>query len=210
MSLESLWQFLSAHAYAVVLVGTFVDATGIPFPGRLLLVTAGGLAAAGDVSAALLIAVAMVGAMLGDHVWYAIGLLGSGRFVALYCRLLPYGGSGCAERAREYLKRFGPAAVIIGRFVAGVRILVTPLAAESGMPYARYVVCDVIGALLWCSLWILIGFAIGDRWLAWQGEHGKEATGLLVAMGGAAMLVTTLGSWLWLRRQGQQAHPPSS
>jgi membrane protein DedA with SNARE-associated domain len=201
ISLDAMWQLFAGHAYAVVLVGTFVDATGTPFPGRLLLIAAGGLAATGAVSPVLLIAMAIVGTVLGDHVWYVIGRLGGDRFVKLYCRLMPFVGTECADRAREYLRRFGPAAVIIARFVAGVRVLVTPLAAESGMPYLRYAVSDVIGACMWCSLWVLVGFAIGDRWLVWQEQFGKEMMATMLGGVVAAMLVATLTYRLWLRRQ---------
>ena len=42
--------------------------------------------------------------------------------------------------------------MIVGRFMTGVRIVVTPLAAESGMPYLRYVAFDVLGAGLLLTL----------------------------------------------------------
>jgi membrane protein DedA with SNARE-associated domain len=204
ISVDALAEFLRSHAYFVVLVGTFVDATGTPFPGRLLLITAGGLAATGGVGPTPLIALATVGAVLGDHVWYVAGRLAGGRVVQLYCRLRFFGTTGCADRARTFVKRFGPAAVIVGRFVAGVRVLVTPLAAESGMPYLRYVACDAIGAALWCSLWVLLGFALGDQWAAWQDEHGKET---IVALLGAGAVVALSGAFayrLWERRRSRR------
>ncbi len=186
ISVDTLWAFLVTHAYLVVFFGTLIDATGTPFPGRLLLITAGGLAATGSVSPVPLIALAITGAVLGDHVWYLAGRLSGGRLTRLYCRFVMFGAPGCADRARAYLARFGPAAVIVGRFVAGVRILVTPLAAESGMPYLRYVVFDVVGASLWCSLWVLVGFVLGDQWMNAQGD-GKET---LLAVLGAGSLIT--------------------
>ena len=151
-----------------------------------MLITAGGLAATGNLSVVALIALAIAGAVLGDHLWYLAGRLSGGRVTGMYCRFVMFGARGCEERARAYLARFGPAAIIVGRFMAGVRIVVTPLAAESGMPYLRYVVCDVLGATLWCSLWVLVGFGLGDQWMTAEG-NGKE---VMLGVLGAGLILT--------------------
>jgi membrane protein DedA with SNARE-associated domain len=186
ISIDALLAILAHHAYLLVFVGTLIDATGTPFPGRLMLITVGGLAATGDLSVVALIALAIAGAVLGDHLWYLAGRLAGGRVTRLYCRFVMFGARGCEERARAYLARFGPAAIIVGRFMAGVRIVVTPLAAESGMPYLRYAVFDVLGATLWCSLWVLVGFGLGDQWMTPEGD-GKE---VMLGVLGAGLILT--------------------
>jgi membrane protein DedA with SNARE-associated domain len=206
ISLDALWGFLVSHAYLVVFFGTFIDATGTPFPGRLLLITAGGLAATGDTSPVPFIVVATTGAVLGDHVWYLVGRLGGGRVIRLYCRLM-FGGPGCVDRAKAYLKRFGPVAVIVSRFAAGVRILVTPITAESGMPYLRYLVCDATGAALWCSLWVLLGFVLGDQWVTWRDEHGPETMAAVLSAAGIMALGAAFAYRRWERRRSQRLQP---
>src|SRR5256885_4084672 len=42
-ALQPLGAWLLQHTYLVVFVGALIDATGIPFPGRLILVAAGAL-----------------------------------------------------------------------------------------------------------------------------------------------------------------------
>jgi membrane protein DedA with SNARE-associated domain len=184
---EPLLAFLVDHAYLVVFFGTLIDATGTPFPGRLLLITAGGLAATGSASLAPLVALATAGAVLGDHIWFIAGRLAGGRLIRFYCRYVLFGVPGCADRARRYLDRYGSAAVLVGRFMAGVRILVVPLAVERGMPYWRYAAFDVLGASLWCALWLVVGFALGDRWMAVWG-NGTQPLLAVVAAGGLITL----------------------
>src|SRR2546421_12107123 len=46
-ALQPLGAWLLQHTYLVVFVGALIDATGIPFPGRLILVAAGAFAARG-------------------------------------------------------------------------------------------------------------------------------------------------------------------
>jgi membrane protein DedA with SNARE-associated domain len=199
--LDSMWTFLVAHAYAVVFVGVLVDATGTPFPGRLLLITAGGIAATGGANVLLLICLAVVAALLGDHVWYLAGRLGGDRVVRLYCRVVLLGATPCVERAKAYFARFGPGVFIVGRFVAGVRIVVTPLAASSGMPYRRYVLYDAIGAAVWATVWILLGFLLGDQWIAWT-KDGGAATISAVLTGASVLAVAGAVAYrLWQRQR---------
>jgi membrane protein DedA with SNARE-associated domain len=201
MGPEGLWAFLVDHAYVAVFVGTIVDAIGVPFPGRLLLITAGGLAALGSADPALLIVLASTAAVTGDHLWYLVGRRGGDCLLRFYCRLLMLEATSCADRARSYLVRFGPAAFIVGRFVAGVRILLTPLAASSGMPYLRYLLCDSIGATVWVSLWILLGYFLGSRWLAWAEKPDVRALGAVVT-GGAVLTVALTVALRWRHRTG--------
>ncbi len=193
VSVESLWSFLVAHAYAVVFAVTLIDATGTPFPGRLLLIAAGSLAAAGKASITALIALAAIAAVLGDHVWYVAGRFGGERMLALYCRVVTLGSRRCVEKAKRCFERFGPAAIIVGRFVAGVRIFVTPIAATSGMPYLRYLAYDAVGAFVWAALWIVVGFVVGERWQAWTQEYGSTTVTVAMAGAGAAGLLGVVG-----------------
>ena len=94
ISIDALLAILVDHAYLLVFLGTLIDATGTPFPGRLILITAGGLAATGNVSAVALIALAVAGAVLGDHAWYLAGRLAGGRVTRLYCRFVVFGLPG--------------------------------------------------------------------------------------------------------------------
>jgi membrane protein DedA with SNARE-associated domain len=58
------------------------------------------------------------------------------------------------------------------------------------MPYRHYVVCAAIGAILWCSLWVLVGFVLGDQWMTVQGEHGKDT--LIAVLGAGSVIALAL------------------
>lgn len=203
MSFEALWSFLVAHVYIAIFLGTLIDAVGIPFPGRLMLITAGGIAALGSAAAPLLIALAATAALIGDHVWFIAGRLGGDRLLRLYCRLVMRETTSCVDRAKAFVARFGPASFVVGRFVAGIRILITPLAASSGMPYVRYLLFDAFGAGLWASVWVLVGYLLGAQWAAWEDRPGVGALGAVVSGGAVLTIALTLAVRWHLRR------PPS-
>jgi membrane protein DedA with SNARE-associated domain len=156
----------------------------------------------GSANVGVLIALASTAAVLGDHVWYVAGRLGGDRLLRFYCRVAMFGATSCVDKARAYFVRFGPAVFIIGRFVAGVRILITPLAASSGMPYLRYLIYDSSGAAVWATVWILVGYLIGDQWAAWTEKPGVAALGAIFSLGATLTVGLTL-AFRWWQRQRQ-------
>ena len=178
--LHPFFGWLVEHTYIVVFVGTVIDATGVPFPGRLVLAAAGAFAAAGDVNLIAVIALGALGAMLTDQVWYFAGWFDTRRLLRLYCRWTLSSGA-CVTRTSDYFRRFGAFTIIIGRYVAGVRVLAWPLARKSGVGYARFLLYDAAGAVLWTATWVLIGWLVGDRWESVVANVGGWMVAILIA-----------------------------
>src|SRR5215470_5271230 len=81
---DRLVVFLVPHLYLTVFAVSAIDAIGIPFPGRILLVLAGAFAAT-RVELAIAIAASALGSLVGDHVVFLAGARGGERLLALYC-----------------------------------------------------------------------------------------------------------------------------
>ena len=195
--IRPVWEFFGRHVYVVVFVSGVIDATGLPFPGRLFLIAAGALAggaAAASANVVVVIALGALGAIIGDHLWYLAGRRGGDRVLEIVCRVTLRSARRCREGARHYYDRFGAATIVVARFSAIVRIFATALAASSGLGYARFLVYDVVGAVLWTALWVLGGYVVGDHWQSLADRVGGVllvATALvLVAI--AAVLITRL------------------
>jgi membrane protein DedA with SNARE-associated domain len=185
--------WLTAHTYGVVFVATLIDATAIPFPGRILLAAAGAVAATGEVSAPAIIALGAAGVLITDHLWYFAGSLGGDRLLRLYC-WLTFSSPDCVRRTTDWLKRFGALTIVAGRFVAAVRLLAWPLARQHGVGYPTFLALDTVAALVWTSIWVGLGWFLGDRWA----NASTEARWVGVALGAIATLAI-LGFQLWRR-----------
>jgi membrane protein DedA with SNARE-associated domain len=188
MSPDAIEPYLVRHLYAVVFLATAIDSTGLPFPGRLLLVAAGALARGGaEVTKVVLVAAG--GAMLGDHALYLAGRLGGRRLLAFSCRWT-FASGRCASETRRYFQRWGPLTIVVGRFVAGVRLLATALAGSGAIPYWQFLLFDALGALIWTACFILLGYVFGARWRAVVERYGTVpiVVGLTVAGLGAVVL----------------------
>ncbi|GAA3930332.1 DedA family protein [Actinomadura viridis] len=66
------------------------------------------------------------------------------------------------DKAEYYFDRFGPArAVVLARFVPFVRTFLNPLAGMLGMRPRRFLLWNVIGAVLWTDTLFLLGHFLG-------------------------------------------------
>jgi membrane protein DedA with SNARE-associated domain len=192
--LQPSLDFLSAHLVAVVLVTSFIEAAGVPFPGRLTLIVAASLV--GNVRELLSVgAAATVGSRVGDHVPYAAGYLVGPRLLDFYCRFT-LGSERCVARTLAYFQRFGAAAVLIGRFSTTVRLLAAALSGCGHISYPRFLACDVIGTLAYAGAWITVGYLFGPQAIALLERYG--AARLLVLVIPAALLAV-LAYRVWRR-----------
>lgn len=189
--------FLTDNLYPIVFIAAMIDATGVPFPGRLLVITAGALAVNGP-EATWVVLLAAAGALVGDHTLYLLGRLGGDKVLSLYCRWT-MGSSRCIEKAQEYFGRFGGATIVIGRFVTGVRLFAAALAGSAGIRYSSFLFFDAIGALLWAGTFVLLGYFLGARAAQILGPYRN--TVLVIGIGLALVPPGLVAYRLWRRRR---------
>jgi membrane protein DedA with SNARE-associated domain len=159
--LSSHLDFLARHPFGVVFWSSLIEAAGIPFPSRVILILATAfLLSDGDL--VRLTIVATVGSVLGDHVPYLAGRLAGLRVLGLYCKL-SLGSERCVEKTLHYFARFGAAALLLSRLSTTVRIFASACAGCGRITYPRYLTLDTIGTLVYSAVWVLVGSFIGER-----------------------------------------------
>lgn len=167
--------FIADHGfwvYALLFAIVFAE-TGLvvtPFlPGDSLLFTVGALAARGSMNVWVIAALLIGAGILGDAVNYWIGKWigprvfkfdpSQGRAPTLLERLL---NRKHLDRAHAFYERYGGKAVVLGRFVPIVRTFVPFVAGAGAMTYSRFLVYNIIGAVLWVGVCIGAGYAFGN------------------------------------------------
>jgi membrane-associated protein len=129
---------------------------GFFLPGDSLLITAGILAAAGYLDIRLLIALSIVGAVIGDQVNYTVGRRLGGRLTRRNERFRSY-----LERAEKFYEDHGTKTVTIARFVPVIRTFAPAVAGAARMKYPRFVVYNIAGGVLWVLTTTLLGYVLG-------------------------------------------------
>jgi membrane protein DedA with SNARE-associated domain len=184
--------------YGVLFGMLLGENAGLPVPGETALLGAVMLATAGHLALPLVIGLAAAGAILGDCLGYVIGrrggravLLRPGRFVARRHRML--------HGAERFFARYGAAAVFVSRWVPCARYLTALTAGAAEMPWRRFMLFNVTGAIVWVSSLTAIAVHFGTA-----GAATVSGFGLVVAIGGAVL------AWaraLAARRQGVEPDP---
>ncbi len=158
--METLAPFLATYGYigiaAIVLLGNL----GFPVPEEAVVLFAGYLTWRGTLQLPLVLLVAVGSAVVGDNLGYWLGrrmgrslLLRYGRYVAITPRLI--------RKADRFFRDHGDQTVFLARFVAGLRFLAGPLAGAAGMPFPRFFLFNLGGAILWMSVVVGLGNLFG-------------------------------------------------
>jgi membrane-associated protein len=151
--------------YAILFLVVFAE-TGLvvtPFlPGDSLLFALGALAAidtSGTLSAPLAAALLSLAALLGNTANYSIGRwLGRSVFEGGYRFInVKY-----LQQTENYFARHGDATIMLSRFAPIIRTFAPFVAGVGRMPYRRFQLWNVLGALLWVNLFIWAGYLFGN------------------------------------------------
>ncbi|HSK59742.1 MAG TPA: DedA family protein [Actinomycetospora sp.] len=177
--------------YLTVLGIVGIESVGIPLPGEVVLVSATLMAIRPElaVSAVWVATAALVGAVVGDSIGYAIGRrYGIGLLRAAGRRFPKHFGPAHVGLAERAFARWGVLTVIVGRFIAILRILAGPLAGALKMPYRRFMPANLVGGVLWTVGTTAAVYGLGvaaETWLkrfSWAGLAVAVVIGLIVGL----------------------------
>ncbi|MGY0231360.1 DedA family protein [Longispora urticae] len=185
----------SPWIYVALFALAFLDGFFPVVPGETAVITAGVFAATGSPNLYGVIAVAAVGAFLGDHVSYAIGRTFGARMLS---RVKPDTRRHRAlTRAREAIDVRGGMILVVARYIPGGRTAVTLTMGSMGFPLRRFAFYDAFAALSWAVYSTLIGYFGG---LAFEQD---PLLGLLLGLGIAVSItaVTELVRFALARRR---------
>jgi undecaprenyl-diphosphatase len=185
---------LGHWSYLIFFLGAALECSaflGLLVPGESLVLVGGFFASLGLVDLKDLIVVVAIGAILGDSVGYELGrhlgrpwLIRYGRRVGIRAAHL--------DRAERFFARHGGKTVFIGRFIGFLRALAPFAAGSSRMPYRSFLMFNVLGAILWASSFVLLGYFFGQSW-----QLAERWIGRASAIVGGTLLVLFALIWVW-------------
>ncbi len=104
-------------------------------------------------------------------------------------------------RTRALFERLGVRAVIVGRFVPIVRALVPLMAGFTAMPRRRFVVVNIVGAVVWIALFMGAGYFLGGVPLV---EQNLELAIIIAVVVSSLPFPIELGREWWMRRRDRR------
>ena len=174
-----------------LLVGSLVfveDAlfVGFVIPGESAAVLGGVAASLGHVQLWVMVPLVVLAAILGDTVGYEVGRHFGPRILSINAlqkrrRRL--------DEARDFLRRRGGSAVLLGRFVAFFRAVMPALAGTSRMPYLKFLAYNAAGGLIWGTGFVLLGYLAGNSYAAIEQTVGRWAAVIVLTVAILAVVI---------------------
>ncbi|WP_433530706.1 DedA family protein [Micromonospora sp. CA-263727] len=195
--LDLVRQSLSSPWVYLLLFGlTTIDAILPMVPAEAAIITVTVLARGGEPNLLLVIVAALLGALAGDHLSYAIGRRGGAQRLARF----PVDSRRRAgsEWARRAVDRRGGMILAAARYVPGGRTAVTLTMGAICYPLRSFLFFDLLGAGSWALYCVLLGTFGG---LAFETDPLR---GILTGLG-LALVVTLLVELVrWLRHRARR------
>jgi membrane protein DedA with SNARE-associated domain len=189
--------------YGLVLLFVLIamESAGVPLPGETALITAGVLAARGDMDIVEVIVVAAAAAIIGDNVGYWVGRLGGRRLLERWeplerhaSRVLPW--------SERFFKRHGPKTIFLSRFFAVLRVTAAWLAGISRMHWWQFFFWNAAGGICWAVLVGLVSYYLGRAAAEAINRYGLVAGVVIVVL-----LVVGALVFRFVRRRMMEAEP---
>ncbi len=175
-------QIVDVLGYPSAGLGILIESAGVPFPGEALLLAAGAWAAARHHSLLLVIFFGFAGATAGADLGYYLGHRGGRPFVERFGNFFHIRPDHIAH-AEIFFARHGDKAVLVARFILGLRTWGSMLAGMARMPFWRFQIFSAIGGLVWATIVGTAGYVLGSN-LALVGTIIRD-----VGVGGLAIVV---------------------
>jgi len=193
---ELLRGALVHYGYWAVAALLLLEGAGLPLPGETILLLASFLAySEHELQLPWVIVVGTVASALGGEIGFALGQRGGRPLIERYRHVFSI-RSETVERGDRLFERYGAAAVFLGRFLFGMRVLASLLAGALHMPWRKFVLFNFLGAAVWVSAICGAGYLFGGHW--GRLAHDLRRVDLLVGI-----VVVMAGLWLWWRSRNK-------
>ena len=197
-AMHQLVALLLDHGALIIFAITLAARIGAPLPASPLLVVAGSLVMAGQMSMAAALGTSIAANLIGDGAWFAAGRRYGYRVMRQLCRI-SLSPDSCVQQGESLITRWGGGSLIAAKFVPGVSVIAAPMAGALGMSTARFLAYEIVAAVVWTLACMALGMIFSDQIqqiFDVMASTGSLATAVLVLV-----LAALLAVRYWQRRR---------
>lgn len=195
-ALNTLLQWLHEYGLGFAFANVLAEQLGLPVPAYPVLIVTGAMSVDGRYPAAHLLTVAVAACLLADLAWYFAGRRYGSGVLRTVCRI-SISPDSCVRQTESLFTRWGPASLLVAKFIPGFATLATALAGRQRVPLPLFLLLDTLGAIAWAGLGIALGrifHTAVDGVVEVLGDLGRIGLALLLA----ALVLFIAAKW-WQR-----------
>jgi len=196
---------LAAWGYLGIFIAVFVGNLGIPVPEETVMLAAGFLAGRSLLDLRIVYVTVVASAVTGDCCGYVIGRTGGQRVLVRLASAFPFLRTRY-DRLQLFFQTHGSKAVFMARFITGARFMAGPMAGACGMPFFQFLGWNVLGAIVWCSLVVTVGYLVGDE--LYRALTTAHQASRWIELAGVAVAIVVFVFW-WRDRHPAVSRPQS-
>jgi membrane protein DedA with SNARE-associated domain len=181
--------FVVRHGYLLLFFWLLAEQAALPVPSFPLLLVSGALARTGQLNLLLVLIYGLAACLIADNVWFQLGRRYSAKALQFICKMSLEPDS-CVRRTENVFVKYGLRSLLLSKFIPGLNVVAAPLAGGSGANFARFLLFDSLGALIWIASYLFAGYIFSDQL--------ELAVGYAIRMGSGFAIITicTFAAWI--------------
>jgi membrane-associated protein len=185
ISPEIVQDLAQRYGYWAIFFGILLENLGLPIPGETVTLAGGFLAGSDQLNYWFVVGDAALGATIGGNFGYWLGRWGGWSLLLNLGKLFRIQEPQLEELKRQFGENAGKA-IFLGRFIALLRIFASPLAGIAEIPYWKFSLYNIAGAVTWASVMVTLAFFAGqilplEKLMSLASQFGVVALLLVVA-----------------------------
>lgn len=182
-------QFVIRHGYAVLFFWILAEQAALPIPSIPLLLVCGALVKTGHLNMAAVVLYGLIACLISDSIWFSIGRRRGAKVLGFLCRMALEPDS-CVRQTRSGFMKYGVKSLLVSKFIPGMNAVAAPLAGSVKTRWARFLIFDSLGAILWIASFEALGYAFSEE---------LEAVGDVVGRAGFRLflsIIVAIAGWI--------------
>src|SRR5471030_240067 len=183
-------ELISQYGYIAVLIGSMIEGDGVA--------VLGGIAARhGYLEFLATVGMASLGGMFSDQLLFFLGRRYGDTLLRRFRR-----HKDRIDHVRDLIQRHESLWVIGVRFAYGFRTIGPLIIGSSGLPVRRFLVLNVLGAALWWTVMVSVGYCVGELLHRFVAGHRHFELWLAITAAWAILLAIVVR--LFMRRRARK------
>jgi membrane protein DedA with SNARE-associated domain len=188
--------WIAQYGYLAIFFLLVLGIVGLPVPDETLLTFTGYLVFKHHLSMPLAFASALAGSASGITISYWLGRTYGLKLIHRFGKYLRIREEH-VNRAHAWFERAGHWSLTFGYFVPGVRHFTAYAAGIAGVEPPTFALFAYSGAVLWVGAFLTLGYFLGERWKAVEGEIHRYLLAITI---GVFILLAVYLVWRWRQR----------